>query len=200
MSGLSSSVVSVTELGNVVVAAADVVLRPFLPSDLSDLLTAFADPDIKAWNPGPVADASLETDEAVDWMAGRNDWSGGSHVSWAVAFPHGQLLGSVSLHKMDHDQRDAEVGYWLAPWARGRGVAVVAVDAAARFGYTELGLHRLHLFHAVENLASCKLATAAGFRLEGELRQSYRFADGYYRDEHLHARLTDDPPPLILPR
>lgn len=197
---VSSSLVGVAEPGTVVEAAGDVVLRPFFSSDLSDLLKAFADPDIAAWNPGPIAEESSKSDEAVRWMAGRNDWSGGSHVSWAVASPQGQLLGSVSLHKMDHDQSDAEVGYWLAPWARGRGVAVVAVDAAARFGYAELGLHRLHLFHAVENLASCRLATATGFRLEGELRQSYRFADGHYRDEHLHARLTDDPPPLILPR
>jgi len=184
---------------SVVEAASDVLLRPFLRSDLSDLHTAFGDPDIVAWNPGPSSDKTSASDEAVCWMAMRNDWSGESHASWAVANPRGRLLGSVSIYKVDHDHRHAEVGYWLAPWARGRGVAVVAVDAAARFGYTRLGLHRLYLYHALENLASCRVATAAGFCLEGKLRKSYRLADGHH-DEHLHARLAEDPTPRIRHR
>lgn len=31
-----------------------------------------------------------------------------------------------------------------------------------------------------------------GFLLEGTLRESYRYADGRFHDEHLHARLATD--------
>ncbi len=65
----------------------------------------------------------------------------------------------------------------------GRGLAVA---------FDELGLHRVYLYHAVENPGSCGVARAAGFVQEGTLRQSYRYADGAYHDEHLHALLSTD--------
>jgi RimJ/RimL family protein N-acetyltransferase len=71
-------------------------------------------------------------------------------------------------------------------------VASCAVRAAATYGFGQLVLRRLHLFHAVENAASCGVARKAGFLLEGTLRESYRYADGRFHDEHLHARLATD--------
>lgn len=180
--------------GPVRVEADGLVLREFGPADREDLLTAFADEDIVRWNPGPTG-----ADAAAQYMAGRNDWSGGDHASWAVADETDRLVGSVSLHKIDADQADSEIGYWTAPWARGRGVAARSVSAATRFAFTELGLHRVYLYHALENPGSCRVAAAAGFLLEGTLRHSYRYADGLHRDEHLHARLSTDPAEGAVP-
>ncbi|MEW2435901.1 GNAT family protein [Streptomyces caniferus] len=44
------------------------------------------------------------------------------------------------------------------------------------------------------NPASCRVATKAGFRLEGTMRSALLHADGWH-DEHLHARVQDDPWP-----
>ena len=143
-----------------------------------------------AWNPGPARSEGLAAVES--WLQERNDWEDGSHASWAISDPSLTLLGSVSLHKLDVEQADAEVGHWVVPWARGRGLAAQGVAAAARFGFGELRLHRLYLFHAVENASSCRVAEIAGFGLEGRLRQSYMYPDGVYHDEHLHARLASD--------
>ncbi len=172
-----------------------VVLRAFERVDEPDLVAAFADPAITTWNPGP-------PEGPLEFMRERNDWSAGTHVSWAVsevaAGPEGvgRLLGSVSLHKIDRDQGDAEVGYWVAPWARRRRLGAAAAAAAAAYAFERLGLHRVHLFHAVENPASCAVARRAGFLLEGTLRQSFRYADGHHHDEHLHARLATDREPF----
>jgi ribosomal-protein-alanine N-acetyltransferase len=173
--------------GPVRVEADDLILREFQRADREDLLAAFADEDIARWNPGPTG-----PDAVGDFMAGRNDWSAGSHASWAVADASDRLVGAVSVHKIDGDQADAEVGYWTAPWARRRGVAAGSLAAATRFAFAELGLHRVYLYHAVENPGSCRVARAAGFLLEGTLRHSYKYADGLHRDEHLHARLSTD--------
>ena len=173
------------------IEAPGLVLREFGPDDVDDLLAAFADPEVALWNPGPAGD-----DAATDFMGSRNDWSAGDHASWAVADPTGRLVGSVSLHRIDQEQLDAEVGYWVAPWGRRRGYAATALGAATRFGVHELGLHRIYLYHAVDNAGSCGVATAAAFVHEGTLRESYRYADGVFHDEHLHAVLSRD----LLPR
>jgi RimJ/RimL family protein N-acetyltransferase len=102
----------------------------------------------------------------------------------------------VSLHRIDLDQRDAEIGYWTVPAARRRGVAARAVDTAVRWAFTELGVQRVQLFHAVENSASAGVARKAGFVQEGRLRQSHRYGDGRWHDELLWGRLADDPVPL----
>jgi RimJ/RimL family protein N-acetyltransferase len=172
----------------VAVSGSGLVLRAFEASDRAALMAAFADEEIARWNPGPAGDG----DAAEEWAGKRNDWTPATHASWAIGADGGGLLGSVSLHRIDWDQGDAEIGYWVGPQARGRGVASTAVRLATRFGFDRLHLHRVYLFHAVENLGSCGVARRSGFTLEGTLRQSHRFADGAYHDEHLHGRLAAD--------
>jgi RimJ/RimL family protein N-acetyltransferase len=165
----------------------DIVLRPYTLDDLDDLVAAFADPEILQWNPGPTT-----VPEITAWLSNRNDTSDVGHASWCISSSAGRLLGSVSIHQIDLDQRDAEIGYWVAPWARRQGVASRAVSAAVARGFGELGLHRIYLFHAIDNVGSCAVADSGGFRFEGLMRSSYRYADGNYHDEHLHARLEDE--------
>lgn len=169
------------------VEARDVTLRAFRPGDANDLLAAFADEEIARWNPGPAG-----PEAATEFMSRRNDWSESNHASWAVADASDRLVGSVSVHRIDPDQADAEVGYWVAPWARRQGHATRAVVAASRFAFAQLGLHRLYLYHAVDNPGSCAVARAAGFVHEGTPRESFRYADGAFHDEHLHGRLAGD--------
>src|SRR4051794_3955892 len=101
-----------SKFASTAVSDADTILRAFRDDDCSALADAFADPDIRSWNPGPAAEEGETAIRA--WMSARNDWSNGSHTSWAISDPSGALLGSVSLHKIDLEQADAEVGYWVA--------------------------------------------------------------------------------------
>ena len=124
-------------------------------------------------------------------MARRRDWTTGDHASWALV-DGTDLLGSISLHRIDREQGDGEIGFWIAPAARGHGLAVLADEAACRWAFADLGLHRNQLFHAVENTASARVAEKAGFTYEGRLRLSHRYRDGLRHDELLWARLTTD--------
>jgi RimJ/RimL family protein N-acetyltransferase len=173
------------------VDSGDLVLAPFRRTDIPRLAEAFVDAEIARWNPG--AD---DADDISAWIERRNDWSEGVHASWGVFGRTGDLLGSVSLHRIDADQLDAEIGYFIVPSARGQGAATRAVQAATRYAFSRLRLHRIYLFHAVANIASCRVAAGAAYRLEGELRLSFRYADGDYHDEHLHAILADEMPGL----
>jgi RimJ/RimL family protein N-acetyltransferase len=165
----------------------DVRLRAYRESDVPDLLATWSDDLMYQWSRGPRDEAG-----AREWYESHNDWSDGAHTSWAVTDETDRLLGSVSLHHIERDQGATQIGYWVSPWARGRRVATSAVRLAVSHAFDEIGLHRVTLFHAVENVGSCGVARSAGFRLEGETRQSYRYADGEFHDEHLHAIVADD--------
>jgi RimJ/RimL family protein N-acetyltransferase len=176
-------------------AAGPFVLRPWRSDDVDAVWAALQDPDTRLWNGGGVTCRA----EAEGLVARRADWSSGDHASWAVV-DGSVVVGSVSLHSIDPVQSDAEVGYWTAPAARGRGVAALAVDAACRWAFGTLPVERIELCHAVENTASGRVAEKAGFTLEGRLRRSYRYGDGVKHDELLWARLAGDPAPVLSSR
>jgi RimJ/RimL family protein N-acetyltransferase len=135
-------------------------------------------------------------EDAVVWIDRRKRWDSGDNASWAVEDAEtGELVGSVSVHSIDREANDAEIGYWTVPAARGRGVAAAAVDAASRWAFATLPIDRIELCHAVENKASGRVAEKAGYTYEGHLRRSYRYGDGVKHDELLWARLADDPAP-----
>lgn len=166
-------------------------------SDTADLVAAFRDPDIATWNPAGGGDISAE-ERAPLWIASRATW-GPDHASWVVRDHDGTVIGQVSLHHLDHEAGTGEIGYWLTPRGRGRGIGAAAVDAATTYALEGLGLFRIELFHAVENEGSCRLALRCGYLLEGTARQSYRYGDGLRHDEHLHAVLATDPRPEVRP-
>ncbi|HEY4625896.1 MAG TPA: GNAT family N-acetyltransferase [Blastococcus sp.] len=178
--------------------AGPLLLRPWRPDeDVDAVWAALQDADIRLWN--GVGSGSPE--ETAAMLRRRADWSAGDHASWAVVdAAAGALLGSVSLHSIDPVHAGASIGYWTVPAARGRGVAVRAVDAACRWAFAALPVGRMELCHAVENEASGRVAEKAGFSLEGRLRRSYRYGDGVTHDEMLWSRLSDDPSPDLNSR
>ncbi|HQR79830.1 MAG TPA: GNAT family protein, partial [Actinomycetota bacterium] len=64
-----------------------------------------------------------------------------------------------------------EVGYWVAPWARGRGLATAALTAV-RDELAGAGYHRIGWATIAGNEASLRVARRAGFRIEGYRRQA----------------------------
>jgi RimJ/RimL family protein N-acetyltransferase len=167
-------------------------------SDVDAVAAAFADPDIALWNPGARRPGSTALERAGLWVADRKGWAP-DHCSWVVRDAEGLLVGQVSIHSLDEEIGTGEIGYWLTPSGRGRGIGAAAVDTATRFAFDVIGLARVELFHAVENEASCRLAARCGYLLEGTARQSFVYGDGLRHDEHLHARLASDVVATLAP-
>lgn len=171
-----------------------ITLAAFSSVDVDTLRTVFADPEVQRWNPAP-AEGDDPVEWVSEWLRRRNDWTLGDHVSWAVRDDDDVLVGSVSLHHVDLDQGDAEIGYWVTPPARRRGHAGRAVAVAVDYAFDRIGLRRVYLYHATANVASCRIADRCGFLLEGTLRESHRYGDDVYHDEHIHGRLATDARP-----
>jgi RimJ/RimL family protein N-acetyltransferase len=171
----------------------DLVIRPPLPEDAPEAFELLNDPDVRRWNP---ARACPDLDTAEQWCRDGADWSDGSHATWhAVLRDTGRMVANVSLFAIDLDDLVAEIGYRVLPSARGRGVATQMVDAVTRWAFTERGLARVQLEHAVPNLPSCRVAVSAGFAPEGTARSAYAVPDGTREDCHIHGRLATDPAP-----
>jgi RimJ/RimL family protein N-acetyltransferase len=135
----------------------------------------------------------------VDDLPGALAWierlRGDGRVDWAVCEPaSGTLTARVGLHHFDELSRSAEIGYAVWPAHRGRGVAARAVTAATRHGFEELGLARVALRHAADNVTSCGVASRCGFAFEGVERSAWDHGDGVLHDVHRHGRLAGDPP------
>lgn len=129
------------------ITGAGLVLRPWEVRDAPALVTAYADPEIQRWHLRVLADVA----EAEEWItATRADWAGSTHADWAVEVA-GAVAGRVSLRSIDAFDGLAEIGYWVLPTARGRGVAARAVEALSRWALGEFGLHRIELEHSVAN-------------------------------------------------
>ena len=75
------------------------------------------------------------------------------------------------------EHRVGELGCGVVPAARGRGVATEALRLLADWAFDALGLGRLQVFVAPENVAALRLVKRAGFRHEGVLRAYWDAGD-----------------------
>ena len=157
------------------------------------LLETMQDNATRQWNP---AGSVVDLDSAATWCESSADWSGGDHATFSILLDQ-DWVGTVAVHAVDRNDRVAEVGYRVHPAHRGRGGATAAVILATNWALTDLGLSRVSIRHAIANPASCGVAERAGYLLEGLLRQAQLGPDGVRYDEHLHARLTSDPIPML---
>jgi RimJ/RimL family protein N-acetyltransferase len=146
------------------------LLRRWRADDAAAVHRACQDPDIQRWTTVPSPYLPEHAAGFVTAIA-PSAWADGSGAPFAVCdATTGELLASCGLVSIDRVGHSGEVGYWTAPWARGRGVAVRATRAVARWAFESLGLRRIVWQAEVGNHASRLVALRAGFRVEGMLR------------------------------
>lgn len=171
--------------------AEDTVLRPWRDSDVAAVTSACQDAEIARWTRVP---HNYSEADARAFLLFRYDaLLAGTTAPFAIVSPADQLLGSVSLIHIDWLHRRCEVGYWLAREARGRGHATRAVGLICRWGFVALGLERIALLAATENLASQRVADRCGFTREAVLRAYMRGKQGQL-DMVAYALLAEEAP------
>ena len=163
-------------------ADAAVRLRRPAESDIPALVEAVADPEIPRWTlvPQPYGEA-----EGRDFIRiGVEGPAAGTDVvfAWEAADAPGRLAGAVGVH--DIEAGGCEIGYWTAPWGRGRGLTTRAVRLVCAWALDPdgLGLDVVQWRAIDGNAASQRIAERVGFRLTG-LRRLSVVQRGVRRDE-----------------
>jgi [ribosomal protein S5]-alanine N-acetyltransferase len=165
--------------------SSDLRLRPWSVKDADALSAAYADPEIQRWH-----HRAMGRSEAVRWIAETaRRWAAETDAEWAVVDPDDLAVGRVALRGVALDIGQAEVSYWTAPAARGRGIAGRATGRLATWALAEVGFWRLVIRHSAQNPASCRVAVAAGFAHDADLALAHLHDDGWH-DVHVHTRFS----------
>ena len=147
-----------------------VVLRAPALDDVPGLVEGVNDPVTQAWLPLPFPYTGEMARSFCESFVPQRLTSGAGLV-FAMDYD-GMFAGVIDLKRTEWRARCTEIGYWSAPWARGRGVTVDAVRTLARWVLVEQGFERVELRVATGNVPSLRVGKKAGFTYEGALRNA----------------------------
>jgi RimJ/RimL family protein N-acetyltransferase len=137
-------------------------VRPPVRADVPAIVAACDDPEMARWLPrlpspyGP-GDAETWIDGAAQW------WAEGSAATFVLEdADRDGVVGALSFEASPRG--GMEMGWWLAPTARGAGRMTRAVRLVADWALGHAGVSSMHALIRPENAPSIAVAERAGFR------------------------------------
>jgi RimJ/RimL family protein N-acetyltransferase len=168
------------------IAEGEIRLRLVAEADLPGITELVQDPEIPRWTRIP---SPYSAHDAEEWFARQSEED--APLNLVIVDADEGLLGSCGIVEIDWEEGRAELGYWLACGARGRGVMTRAIRLLARWIFGNLPIERVQLGIEPGNEASRKVAERAGFTFEGVLR-SWFVNKGMRRDAAMYSLLRSD--------
>jgi RimJ/RimL family protein N-acetyltransferase len=167
-------------------------LEPLGAAHLGAVAAMLSDPDVLRFTRVP---EPTPADFPQQWLAiyeqGRRD---GTREAFAVLDGDDRFVGVALAFGIDRAEAEAELGYIVAPEARGRGIGAALLRALTDWAFRATNVERIRLVVDVENPASLRIAERAGYTREGVMR-SVHFKGGRRIDAWLLSRLRTDPAP-----
>lgn len=166
------------------------ILRRFADSDLASFLTYRNDPEVaryQAWESCTEHEATAMIEELKSLQPGTP----GEWFQFAIELKEtATLIGDCAL-KVEHDGRQAEIGFTLSREHQGRGYALEAASRLLDYAFGDLGLHRVVAITNQENEPSLALLERLGMHREGHFIQN-AWHKGRWASEYLYAMLEDE--------
>jgi ribosomal-protein-serine acetyltransferase len=105
---------------------------------------------------------------------------------------HGEFVGLIGFKGTDEENRKTEIGYWLSFDAQGKGIMTKSVATLTEYAFVQLGLNRVQIKCAVDNVASRNIPDRLGYQLEGIERAGERYDSERYFDLAIYSKLKSD--------
>ena len=101
--------------------------------------------------------------------------------NWAMEY-EGTLIGNISAVRLNDKNEYAELGYCMGYAYWNKGLMPEAAKAVIDYLFTEIGVHRVGISHAVKNPASGRVAQKCGLTFEGTKREYFKASTGEFLD------------------
>jgi len=152
-----------------------VVLRDAAERDIPEILIAYQDdPElhIRLGQERPPSGAQLGRHAELE----PPERAAGNQATLTILEPGLDVCrGQINIHQFDWDHHRAELGIWVVPQVRGRGLGPRALRLASEWLARECGIARVQLTTEPHNEAMLRAAAAAGYSYEGVLRGYRRY-------------------------
>jgi RimJ/RimL family protein N-acetyltransferase len=170
------------------IQAGDVVLRFPSLEDVDGILPAFTDPELREAGNLPAFDrvALVASLEELPSLAER----GRLLALAAIDAQTGEVVGAGTLHHLDAERKIVEIGYFVLPHARRRGIATTIARTLAEHAFS-LCIERVAAYVNVHNPASERVVDRAGFTRKGVVRSMPK-PDGRRVDKTLYSLLPGE--------
>jgi RimJ/RimL family protein N-acetyltransferase len=166
------------------------ILRPFEKSDLAQVLSYYALPDVQRYLDWKARD-KIEAKSAFDSMRKQTRLTRpGEILTLAmVRKADGVVMGHVSLRWTDATAGQGEIRLAVGPEFRKQGYASEAAKQVISLAFDDYKLHRIYAVTSGKNEPSARLLKGLGMRLEAHYREHALFRGEW--DEELHFAVLD---------
>jgi ribosomal-protein-alanine N-acetyltransferase len=100
------------------------------------------------------------------------------------------FCGLISFHSISLANHAAELGYWIAATARGKGIGRAAARLITEYGFQTMGFKRIEALVDIDNEVSKALLRSAGYEQEGIMRQKVTRDNGTQIDMALYSQVS----------
>jgi len=142
-------------------------------SDYLELICAWRqDPVVRQYNPVDIVTSRVLHARFSGAASDFDNFENATLIFWLIKNDDA-LVGNISMKDINKRMLTAEIGYGVAPEARGNGYATEAVRLVTQRAFTESPLRRLIAYVHEGNLASRRVLERVGYQPEGVLREHY---------------------------
>jgi RimJ/RimL family protein N-acetyltransferase len=130
--------------------------------------------------------------DAENWLTTiEANWKESKAYSFAIFSKDGsEFHGGCGINRID-EHPVGNLGYWIKAASIRQGIATEATIGLAEFGIRQIGLQRIEIVMATENVASRAVAESAGALFEGMIRNRLMLHDRPH-NAYLYSIIPDD--------
>ncbi len=151
---------------------------------------------LEPWEPLPDARSPDPVDDPEAFRARCGAWERQRHFDTAYGYGlflrDGEFVGEVSLGSVQRGPfQSAFVGYWVDESHAGQGLVPEGVAVILRYGFEQLGLHRIEAAIVPRNRSSRRVAEKLRMREEGTAERFLQIR-GVWEDHVRYAMTSEE--------
>jgi [ribosomal protein S5]-alanine N-acetyltransferase len=165
------------------------LLRQFVEGDLNDVYKGLSDPEIIKYY-GVSYKTPEDTKEQMNFFADLE--KNGTGIWWAVCSLDNKIFyGAGGLNSLSKEHKKAEIGFWLLTEFWGHGIMTEVMPIICKYGFDNLGLHRIEGLVETDNMNCKKAMKKLNFNHEGTMRDC-EIKNGNFISLDIYSKLKNE--------